>query len=221
MVGAIDTWDILAHPWVTVHCFGWRIFFRALFTGNQKTFLSLLWPGGFAPPIPAEAAQFIERCVNLELRAEQVYWELAEKFGAQQSVALFFATLATQEQEHADLLRVCESAARPGAWKLSVFNPWRELLPQLERQMDEAEKAAAAVQSPDDAFCLVVQMESSEINHVFRAILGATPSSFVRHVEAFQDAIELHVSYIVDQVSALAPHLAMATRELRATIPRP
>ena len=42
MIGAICKLDILAHPVVTVRCFGWRVFFRALVAGQSQMFLSLL-----------------------------------------------------------------------------------------------------------------------------------------------------------------------------------
>ena len=34
MVGVISHWDILAHPVVTIRAFGWRVFFRAVFTAS-------------------------------------------------------------------------------------------------------------------------------------------------------------------------------------------
>ncbi len=41
MRGAICRQDILAHPAITVSCFGWKVFFRALVAGQHQTFLSL------------------------------------------------------------------------------------------------------------------------------------------------------------------------------------
>ncbi len=37
MIGAIRKWDILAHPFVTIHCFGWRVFFRAVTADHNQT----------------------------------------------------------------------------------------------------------------------------------------------------------------------------------------
>ena len=42
VVGAIRTWDILAQPVETIRCFGWRVFFKAVFSWHERTFLSLL-----------------------------------------------------------------------------------------------------------------------------------------------------------------------------------
>ena len=46
MVGVIKTWNILAHPVVTIRCFGWRVFFKAAVSWQGGTFLSLLQEAG-------------------------------------------------------------------------------------------------------------------------------------------------------------------------------
>ena len=42
MIGAIRKRDILAHPFITIDCFGWSVFLRALTAGRNQTFLALL-----------------------------------------------------------------------------------------------------------------------------------------------------------------------------------
>ena len=44
MVGVIRKRNILAHPIVTIHCFGWRVFIRALLAPPGTTFLTLVTP---------------------------------------------------------------------------------------------------------------------------------------------------------------------------------
>ena len=46
MDGAICKREILSHPVVTIECFGWAVFFRAVFSGRDQTFLSLLQQAG-------------------------------------------------------------------------------------------------------------------------------------------------------------------------------
>ena len=41
MVGAIIKRDILAHPVVTIRCFGWSVFIRALLAGPRPRFFPL------------------------------------------------------------------------------------------------------------------------------------------------------------------------------------
>lgn len=62
MVGAIGKWEVLSHPVVTIRCFGWAVFFRAMFASPDQTFLSLLTKAGLFEPVP----EFIGRCVDLE-----------------------------------------------------------------------------------------------------------------------------------------------------------
>ena len=66
---------------------------------------------------------------------------------------------------------------------------------------------------------LVVQIESSEINPVFDAAVAATDSAFVKKLRPFQEAMEAHMTYIVDRIPELSPELLPVCRELRAKFP--
>jgi rubrerythrin len=217
MVGVITTWDILAHPIVTIRSFGWNVFFRAVFSSRDKPFLSLLQevvaPSTGLPPL-------LKRCIELELRAKRIYAALAKAFADQRGASHFFLALVQQEQDHADLLELCRTAAIRGDWKVCLFNPWQDYLPRLEQQMEETEASVYKIDSVDAALQLVFQIESSEINYVFRAAIAATDSAFVKRLKPFQKEMEYHLSYIVDRISQLAPYLTLACRELRAKFPR-
>ena len=86
MIGAIRKLDILAHPIVTIRCFGWQVFVRALTAGRSQTFLSLL--------VDSKAHKtprvFVERCVSLELQAMRIYETLAQRFCDEEPVRTFF-----------------------------------------------------------------------------------------------------------------------------------
>ncbi len=215
MVGVIRGRDLFFHPFTTIHCFGWRMFFRALRAGHDKTFLSLLRESNALQSAEGEAESIIRRCIELELQAKRIYETLAETTARRPAVAEFFAVLAQQEQEHADLLRISLAACRRSGWELGRFHPWREYLPRLEREMREAEYAASAVDSAEDALRLVVRIESSEINLVFRGAIAAGNSAFSRRLGPFRKAVETHIDYIVTQISRLAPNLTIISRELR------
>jgi rubrerythrin len=201
---------------VTARCFGWVTFFRALFAGQEETFLSLLGAGGFFQSADAEAAAVIDRCVRLELRAKKLYDVLAKATVDVTPFSEFFATLAQQEQDHADLLRLCQASARRGGWKVGCFNPWRNYLPRLERQMSEAEATLAKIDDLDGLLRLVIEIESSEVNQVFRAAMAASDSRFVKELRPFREAIGTHIDYISARVADLAPHLNTVSQELRA-----
>ena len=102
----------------------------------------------------------------------------------------------------------------------NLFNPWQDYLPSLEQQMEAAEAAVSDIDSVDAALRLVIQIESSEINEVFPAALAATNSAFVKRLKPFREAMEAHMSYLVERLPELSPHMILSTRELRARFPR-
>jgi hypothetical protein len=219
MVGAITGWDVLAHPVITIRCFGWLVFFKAVAPWQGKTFLSLLQSSAFPSAAPTKGPTILERCIGLELRAKRIYTALAEALNDQGLVGPFFAGLAEQEQYHADLLELCRAAAIRSGWQANRFNPWQDYLPRLERQMEAVEAAVYAIDSVDAALQLVIQIESSEINQVFHAALAATDASFVKKLKPFRKTMEAHMSYIVERLPQLSPKLVLTTRELRARFP--
>ena len=219
MVGVINHWDILAHPVVTIRCFGWGVFFRAVGPWQSKPFLSLLRDAGRFGAAASKVPTILERCIGLELRAKRIYKALAKAFADEGLVGPFFAGLVEQEQYHADLLEICRAAAIRGGWKAHLFNPWDDYLPRLEQQMDAAEAAVSEIDSIEAALQLVVQIESSEINQVFDAALAATDSAFVKKLRPFQEAMEAHMAYLVERIPELVPELMLACRELRAKFP--
>ncbi len=220
MIGVITTRDILAHPFSTIRCFGWSVFFRAVTPGREQTFLSLLRDAGFFGPAASKAPSILERCIALELRAKRVYDALATAFAEQEEIGQFLAGLALQEQYHADLLNVCRAAALRSGWKANLFNPWQDYLPRLEQQMDAAEASVLGVDSVEEALRLVIQIESSEVNEVFYAALAATDAAFVKRLKPFREAIEAHMAHIAERLPELSPELFTACRELRARFPR-
>jgi hypothetical protein len=208
MIGAIRTRDIVSHPLVTIRCFGWRTLLRVLLARNNQTFLSLLGENGVLCPADPEAAAILNQCVNLELRAENVYLTLAKATAAEPAVSLFFATLAEQEQDHAELLRLCAAASKESGWRLGVLLAWRDDVIRLEQEMSDAENILPTIDNLDDAMRLVIEIELSEVNRVFLAAMEASNSAFVKKLRPFQDAIETHINYITAQLAVLAPHLA-------------
>jgi hypothetical protein len=219
MVGVITTWDILAHPISTIRCFGWQVFFKAVAPWHDGTFLSLLRDAGYFGAV-SNVPTVLHRCIVLEQRAKRIYEILAAALSDQGVVGQFFAGLAVQEQYHADLLEVCLAAAKRNTWKTNLFNPWQEYLPRLEQQMDAADAAVFEIKSVDAALALVLQIESSEINEVFRAAVAASDAAFVKRLKPFRQAMDAHMSYIAERLPELSANLLPACRELRARFPK-
>ena len=158
MIGAICRQDILSHPVITIRCFGWQVFFKALLAGQHQTFLSLLTETPVLQVSPEKVPELVERCIGLELRAARVYESLARRFRQPDSVKDFFETLARQEKDHAELLDLCRAAARRGEWDAKHFDPWRDAVPGLEEQMREAESRAESLDRLSDALRLTIQL---------------------------------------------------------------
>lgn len=216
MVGVISKRDILAHPVVTIRCFGWPVFFKALVAGRGQTFLSLLCEAGALRPATVEVPELLGHCIELELRAGRIYERLAQQFAGQDRVRRFFQTLAEQERSHAELLELCRQTAGRAGWLEEKFAPWRDAVPRLEQQMGEAEAAAYGLDELADALRLVIHIEGSEINDVFAGTVSATDSDFVRTLRAFHTAGTTHIGYISDRIPEFDPQLASECRSLRA-----
>ena len=81
--------------------------------------------------------------------------------------------------------------------------------------MDEVEASLSQVGSLDDAFRLLVQIESGEINRVFEGVLTSCNSDFVKRLGAFRKAVKQHISYIARRLPELDARQLAAARELR------
>jgi hypothetical protein len=215
MIGIICTNDILLHPFVTIQTFGWRVFFRAVFQNQGDTFLSLLHRDGFFAATTAKEPELIERCVWLELQGATIYRSLAKRFMASRRLSAFLNELADEEQEHADLLRVCKALACKGRFVSDRFSPWHDYIPLLEQQMQQAVASLDSIKSIDDVVQLILKIEGSEINQVFMGVIEATDSPFVKKLGPFRRAVRRHIEYICTTISSLTPTAASACRDLR------
>jgi len=213
MLGSIGKFDVLAHPAVTIRCFGWRVFVRTLVARRGETFLSLLMRESSFEPPSHSVFEIVRRCVELEKAAGRIYASLAGEFH-QEPVRLFFETLARQEHEHAELLDLCRIAAMRGGWDGSCIDPWRESVPYLERRMREAEAKRRAVKNPADAFWLTIEIESSEVNQLFEAVVAATDSEFVRKFLRFRSTAREHLDYIRQTIPEFEPSLKPACERM-------
>jgi hypothetical protein len=217
MIGAICTSDIVAHPVVTIRCFGWQVFFKALAAGRDQTFLSLLAQNDAMRPAAVRIPRLVDRCVRLERQAKGVYQAMAGRFLGHQPVAAFLDALADQEEGHAQLLELCREAAGRAVWQEEHFAPWRDAVPRLEEEMDRIQASLSQLDRVADALWLVIQIEGSEVNRVFQGIVDAAASDFVRRLGTFATAGDRHIRYICQTISRLDPELAEPCRELEAT----
>jgi rubrerythrin len=214
MQGAIRKRDILAHPVTTVQCFGWEVVVRVLFAGRDETFLNIAAGNMHAPAATAELPEFIMRGRALERRAMQVYRSLAQVFVGTAPVQELFLELAYQEECHAELLELCHMAGGRGCTS-EQFRPWRGVVEQLEERMESLERRAQRIMDVTEALQLVLELESSEIDDVFTAIVETSGSKFAQTIKTFRSAVQDHVALVCRTVPALAPELTERCDALR------
>jgi hypothetical protein len=214
MLGVIRKRDIVLHPVVTVQSFGWRVFLRALTAGPNETFLSLVAEAETRDTVRRRVPEVMDRAIGLEIRAMRLYQALAGRFADEDALRQLFATLAVQEQEHAELLRVCRHAARRNLIDARCLLPFAQAIPGLEAAMEGAQSFLSSDYGRLEALRLVLRLESSEINQVFDGIVAASPSEFIRTLSVFHMATREHLTYIRNVVSSIEPSLEDECRKL-------
>lgn len=107
---------------------------------------------------------------------KRIYETLSEHFSATTKLKAFLTDLAQQEQDHAHLLETALIASRLGTWQGNFFDSWQECIPRLEHQMQQIESSLGSIRTVEAALQVVTQIETSEINDVFQAILAASNS---------------------------------------------
>lgn len=216
MLGVIRKRDVALHPVVTIQSFGWRVFLRALTAGPNETFLSLVVEAEAHDTARRKVPEVIDRAIALELRAMRVYEALARRFAHDPASRKLFATLALQEREHAELLRICRHAARRAPVDGRCLMACAELIPGLEEAMNGAERFLGSDSGRVEALRLVLQIESSEVNRVFDGIVAASSSELIKSLSAFHSATRSHLGYIRGIVPRIEPSLREACEKLVA-----
>jgi len=216
MKGVICKRHVLSHPLTVIRSFGWPVFFRALAAGPDRTFLSIIANTVQRKATPSEdICSFIERCVTLEKRARDLYLALSEQQEKSSPLADFLLTLAAQEQGHAELLEYCRDLACRSTWREEEVTCWRGVVPVLERRMGEVEGLMKGLTHTTRILEMVIALEGSEINNVFRGVVAATDNEFVKTFESFQSAEAEHIDYICREIPMLDSSLSEACDRLR------
>jgi hypothetical protein len=86
--------------------------------------------------------------------------------------------------------------------------------------MEKAGSSLDSLESVRDALRLVIQIESSEVNRVFRGVVAATKSDFVKKLRAFQQSATYHLGYICEEIAKLEPDLNDECQEMLAAYTR-
>lgn len=204
MIGAIGLADLLAHPVITIRCFGWKVFFRSLVSSREDTFLSLLRDSRIFETARPHLPEMIEQCVTLEHQAMRIYKLLAQRFAYCDQARRFFEDLARQEQSHAELLEIGWSVAKPSLDD-EHFRPLLEYTANMFHEMQQIVTTINTVGSLEEAVDLVIKIESSEVNSVFCQVMRDFDSEFIKRLRPFRQAVENHLDFICRNVEELTP----------------
>ncbi len=185
-----------------------------LLSGREQTFLAILKEEHEIQAPDDEPARVIETCIGLELCAKRIYATLATRFAENGELHSFFTKLSEQENDHAELLGICQALAPHGRWFSEYVTPWKNTVLGIEKQLHRWEQDIDQFNTVEDVLKLVIAIEDSEVNHAFSTIVMATDSKFVRAIDAFRDAGHDHINYICWTIPAILPALRPACANL-------
>ena len=111
---------------------------------------------------------------------------------------------------------MCRAAAAQQRWNEKQVAPWRDVVPNLERHMADAEASLDDIHALRPALRLVIDIESSEINEVFSSIVAASESEFVRRLTVFGETEKRHLAFICRAIAELDPELTEPARSSRS-----
>jgi rubrerythrin len=215
MLGAIKKHDIVAHPLLTIRCFGFRVLWKTLTAPSNSTFLTVLTANLAVKPAHHDANGVFSRCIELERMTQQIYVRLAERFPEAPEARRFFELLARQEEQHAELLGVCHHEAGRCGWDQECNESLERVIPQTKLQIELAIGRAECVETVREALGLVLEVvEMSEIHLAFLSLIAATDSDFVRFLPAFQRATRSHLDFVARQIRDMAPFYTERCNEL-------
>lgn len=215
MVGAICKLDVLFHPIVTIQCFGWMVFFRAVFAGRNQTFLSLVAKArhDWRPSRPAP--ELIDECIQLERRILRVYTEFCGRYTRNEEVHELFGHLARQTLDYIAVLELCRAAAHRCLGRNGGVDRWRDTLAETDRRLKDAEATLAQRHSIADALRLAIEIESSQLDRVIVAVAEAVDPRLACSLRAFRN-----LAYLCQRVPVLEPAFSDACQAIRAGLPK-
>lgn len=119
--------------------------------------------------------ELLDRCVQNELNAAEVYALLAERFAGDDALVTLWSSMAREEREHArklatwrELLAIEPPEQRPQA------SGFAEDLAEIEELLARARDGARTADE-EEAFALALGIETSEIDAIYTTLLHSSP----------------------------------------------
>jgi rubrerythrin len=151
-----------------------------------------------------DAVRLLGRAAKVEQSAAEIYEKLASHFTSDRLLHQFWSNMAAQERRHAKKL---------GTWQ-ELLEQWPATewpdIGDFEMAIGELEKIAGGLRaraenakSPDDAFAIALELETSELDVIYTTLLQASPiARFPDLAETQRVEIGPHHRALVDLVHA-------------------
>lgn len=144
-------------------------------------------------------SQVIETSIAAEQAAEKLYLGLADMFVHYPDVAHYWLEYAREEAQHAQWLETLRQGKSPEA----LSEPVNKAVADMANKLDSfsVEKALSKVETLDDAYQLVTNLENSEINTIFNFVvnhLGVDEET----LNFLRQQLEEHVSQLSNRLPA-------------------
>ena len=130
--------------------------------------------------------EVLKRCSMLEERVAAIYSQFGGSLNDEKEVASFFLGLAEEEKHHAKIL-AAEKAALDVDSDTGYFMPeFSAKLTEMDAMLKRVEEKARTGVTKDEAFALVLELEQSELNTIYRdlVLMGrAAVKLMARHMD--------------------------------------
>lgn len=120
--------------------------------------------------------EVLDRCTALERKAGQIYAVLATRFPDDGALRALWRGMAGQEREHARRLARWRGliAAEPVEHRPTATG-FAEAIAEVEATMGDARARAGSCQTPDEAFAIALDLETSELDELYERLLKSSP----------------------------------------------
>ena len=221
MIGSLSKTEILAHAGLFIRNFGYKVF-SALRAGRAARIAVVdSQDAGRVPCADRTVEQFVNRCVNLTMRAARSIEKLGRLYAGDTASRRFFLTLANDEWKHADMLELTLLLTGSTERMQAVAKNCRNDLPAIGEVLHGVEAALTDDLTLEEALSQVVRIEATELNRVFSSVLTAADSELIALLPAFRGAIRRHVDYICREMPALDANRATRRRPVDGGLTRP
>jgi len=165
-----------------------------------------------------EVNNVCDSLVAFEEQAASIYRTFALRFAEDHALSAFWWQMSMEERQHAQLLRFCgcEQLLSRGLPDESTVQDFARVLHDLE------ERSTAINLSRDQAFQIAAELEGSEINDVFGAVVKPVEGTWHiirKKIETLQSPHLETLANAALKFGASAPTLAAMAKRLQHKVP--